>query len=194
MIYLSSDLHFFHDKSFLYEPRGFNNFEDMNNQIVQNFNSIVKFDDDVYILGDLLLGGSEHFEDGLDLISALNGKLHIVRGNHDSDKRWNAYKALHNVIETENAIYLKYNKYHFYLSHYPTLTANNDYDKPLKARLINLCGHSHTTDIWQDWDKGYIYHCELDCHNNYPVHIDTVINDIKKHLQETTPVDGGFYG
>lgn len=184
VIYFTSDLHFFHQKEFLYGPRGFTNAEDMNNAIIQNFNSIVKYEDDVYMLGDLLLGGSEKFDEGMNLIAALNGRLHLVRGNHDTDKRWNAYKTLHNVVETENAIYLNYTGYHFYLSHYPTLTSNHDYDKPLKARLINLCGHTHIQDKFADWGSGYIYHCELDAHNNYPVSIETIIQDLKNKIQE----------
>ena len=112
-IWVSSDLHLFHTKPFLYEPRGFNDVLNMNKTIIDNFNSVVAPDDDLFLLGDLLLGGSTSLEDGLGLLTWLNGKLHLVRGNHDSDKRWAAYKTLPNVVEMENAIFLKYNKYHF---------------------------------------------------------------------------------
>ena len=181
-IYITSDLHFNHNKDFLYESRGFSNIEDMNNTIIANWNSIIAPDDDIYILGDLMLGGSEKMADGLNLIISLNGKLHLIRGNHDTDTRWKAYGTLHNVVEQKNAIYLKYNKYHFYLSHYPSITSNFDSDKPLKARLLNLCGHTHTKDKWQDIGKGYIYHCELDAHNCYPVLLDDIIEDFKRTI------------
>ena len=181
MIFITSDLHFNHEKDFLYAPRGFENAKQMNEAIIENINSVVQPEDDLYVLGDLMLGGPERLHEGLKLISSLNGKLHIVRGNHDSDLRWSQYRNLPNVVELENAIYLRYKKYHFYLSHYPTMTANKDYDKPLKARLINLCGHSHISNRWSDWDKGYIYHCELDCHNNYPVSLDQIIEEIKQY-------------
>ena len=75
-------------------------------------------------------------------------------------------------------------KYHFYLSHYPTLTANLDDSKPLRARTINLCGHSHATDPFADWEKGCIYHCEVDAHNGFPVSLDTIIKDMKLREQE----------
>jgi calcineurin-like phosphoesterase family protein len=175
MIYFTSDFHFNHQKPFIYEPRGFSTAEEMNECIIQNFNKIVGFDDDVYVLGDLMLGGAERHQSGLDLISALNGKLHLVRGNHDSDKRWEAYRELHNVVEMENSIYLKYNHYHFYLSHYPSLTSNYDFDKPMKSRLLNLCGHTHTKDAFMHSEIGYVYHVELDCHDMKPVSIVDVI-------------------
>lgn len=178
MIYVTSDLHLFHNKPFLYEPRGFASIEEHNEAIIQNWNNLISEDDDIYVLGDLLLGGADTLESGLQLISSLKGRLHFVRGNHDSNKRWEAYKTLSNVIEQETAMYLKYKKYHFYLSHFPTLTSNID-DKGLAQRTLNLCGHSHTKDKWADWDKGYIYHCELDAHNNIPVSLDTIIEDFK---------------
>ena len=194
MIYFTSDFHFNHQKPFIYEPRGFSTPEEMNDCIIQNFNSIVKFDDDVYVLGDLMLGGAERHQDGLDLISALNGKLHIVRGNHDSDKRWEGYKTLHNVVEMENSIYVKHKGYHFYLSHYPSVTSNYDYDKPLKARLLNLCGHSHTQNPFTHSEIGYIYHVELDCQNMKPISVDTVIDvfhdmkaDMDKRIEKIQP-------
>ena len=39
MIWLTSDLHFCHDRYFIYEPRGFENIEDMNETIVNNIRS-----------------------------------------------------------------------------------------------------------------------------------------------------------
>ena len=38
-IFITSDLHFFHNQSFIYEPRGFDNVYDMNNAIVKNWNN-----------------------------------------------------------------------------------------------------------------------------------------------------------
>lgn len=190
-IFITSDLHFWHNKEFLYKPRGFNSVEEMNLAIVDNWNNIVNEEDDVYILGDLLLGGADNLEAGLELINLLPGWLHIVRGNHDTDKRWEAYSQLPKVVEMQNAIYLKYRKYHFYLSHYPTLTANYD-ETSLHQKTINLCGHSHTPDKWADFDKGLIYHCELDAHNNTPVLLDDILVDIKQHLAESKSVSASF--
>ena len=61
-----------------------------------------------------MLGGPDKLNDGLNMLVALNGRLHLVRGNHDSDKRWAAYSTLPNVVEQSNAIYLKYKGFHFY--------------------------------------------------------------------------------
>ena len=171
-IWLTSDYHFNHNREFIWKARGFDSVEQMNEWIVFHHNKMVEPDDDVYALGDLMLGDSVK---GIEYIKRLNGKLHIVRGNHDTDRRWELYKELPNVIEMQNAIYLKYKKHHFYMSHYPTITSNNDYDKPLKQRLLNLCGHTHTFDPWSDIDKGYIYHCEMEAHKCKPILLDDIL-------------------
>lgn len=180
-IWITSDLHLGHNKPFLYEPRGFDCIEDHDAYVVTYWNAYVEPEDTVYILGDLMLNDNEK---GIEYLSQLNGKLQVIRGNHDTDARWELYKNLPNVELIGYAAMLKYKKYNFYLSHYPTLTANKDDEKPLKAKVINLCGHTHTNNPFADWDKGLIYHVEFDAHKNYPVLLDVIIEDIKKHIQE----------
>ncbi len=180
MIYVTSDFHFNHQNPFIYESRGFDSVEEMSKILVHNYNEIITPEDDVYILGDNLLGGPENLENGIDTMRWLKGKLHLIRGNHDTNKKWEAYKTLYNVVEMENSLYLKYEGYHFYLSHFPTLCSNYD-DKGLKHCIINLCGHSHTRDKFVDMDKGLIYHCEVDCQNNMPVSIEQIIKELKKY-------------
>lgn len=179
-IWFCSDLHFGHSRPFLYEPRGFDNISSHDRAIIDNWNSVINWNDNIYILGDLMLNDDDH---GLSCIKQLNGNIHIIRGNHDSAKRMELYQDLWNVVEVCEGKYFRYKKYHFYLSHYPCLTSNHDDDKPLKARMISLCGHTHTKDKFQDWDKGTIYHCELDAHNMFPVDIETIIEDLKRRFQ-----------
>lgn len=179
-IYLSSDFHFGHSREFLYKPRGFESIEEHDNRIIENWNSIVASDDICYILGDCMLGDNTH---GIECLKQLNGKLHIIAGNHCTNTRIELYKQLPNVIFEGYGMPLKYKKYHFFLSHYPTLTSNFDYDEPLKKQVISLCGHSHTKDKFVDIDKGLIYHVELDAHNNKPVLIDDIINDLKEYKE-----------
>ena len=75
MIYLTSDLHFCHDKSFLYEPRGFNSIEEHDENIIKNWNNIITPDDEVYLLGDVMLNDNVK---GLNCLKQLNGKIHII--------------------------------------------------------------------------------------------------------------------
>ena len=179
MIWITSDLHFCHDKDFIYTPRGFKSAQEMNESIIYNWNLNVGKDDDVYVLGDIFVGGTKTpLEVGRNLIGCLNGRIHIVRGNHDTENKLKMYKTCRNVVEVENAIYLDYEGYHFYLSHFPTITYTwNSKKKELKRMSLNLCGHVHTKDPLLDFDKGPIFHCEWDTLGR-PWSIDGVIYKI----------------
>ena len=181
-IWLTSDLHFGHDKDFIYKPRGFNSIEEHDIAIIQNWNNLVSWDDEVWLLGDCMLNNNES---GIRKLNQLAGKIHIICGNHDTATRIQMYANIRPTILVMGLAYiLKYQGYSFYLSHYPTLTSNCDNDKPLKRQLISIAGHCHTQDKFKDMDKGLIYHVELDAHSNKPVLIDDIINDIKKYKGE----------
>lgn len=177
MFYVTSDTHFCHNKEFLYGPRGFSSVDEMNEAIVDNWNRTVKHDDTVYLLGDVMLNDDKT---GHQLLSSLNGHIHLIFGNHDTMGRiCNGALDTWNMENCGYAEQFKFNGYRFYLTHYPTLTSNFDSGQPLKRMLINLCGHSHTQDRFQDWGKNPIYHCELDAHNCTPVSMEEIISDIE---------------
>ena len=174
-LFFTADLHFMHNKPFIYEVRGFDNVYEMNKTIVNNWNAVVNHDDEVYVLGDLVMNDMAM---GIYLISRLNGKIHIIRGNHDSDTKIERYKECPNVVEIVDAKYFRYNGQSFYLSHFPTFSSSWEYPKKLKHKHINLCGHIHTKDKFCDMNKGIIYHVEVDAHNMTPVSIDQILEDI----------------
>lgn len=176
MIWFCSDWHFSHDKEFVWKARGFNSIAEMNEEIIKRHNSLVAEDDDVYVLGDLCMSGN--LAENKHYIQQLNGRIHIVLGNHCTDNRIAMYELCKNVVEICGyATVLKYRKYSFYLSHYPTNTGNYDDDgRGLKGRMINICGHIHAKSEFYDMDNGQMsYHVEMDAHDCYPVSIEEVI-------------------
>lgn len=116
-------------------------------------------------------------EKGVKLFNQLNGVKMIILGNHDTSARIELYKTLPSTVVLGYADMLKYNGYHFYLSHYPTLTANLDGGKSLKQRILNLHGHTHSKDKFYQ-DNPTMYNVALDAHNNTPVSIEQIIEDI----------------
>ena len=186
MIFFTSDLHFCHDKDFIWQARGFNDISEMNAEIIRRWNERVYPDDDVYILGDLTLGD---IEEGIRLIAKLNGYLHIMRGNHDTDKKVERYLELPNVVEVKYADVLKYGKAVFWMSHYPTITANYDDDKLWAKHVVCLFGHTHQQHNFYEvikhaGENPYMYHVGVDSHNCTPVSIDEIIEDIRKKKEE----------
>ena len=181
MIYISSDLHLGHSKSFIYEPRGFQSAQENADTIFHRFaNMILTEDDDLYLLGDNLVGRDSDIY--IEYLEALPGRLHLLWGNHDTDRRKEILSSLPNVVETLGCgTTLRYGKWHFLLSHYPTLTANyDDYDKPMRCRVWNLHGHTHSKNKFEFMNKGWqSYNVAVDAHNCYPVSMDQIIEDIK---------------
>lgn len=178
-IYITSDPHFGHSKEFIYKPRGFDSIHEHDKAIIKNWNEFIQMEDEVYLLGDAMLGDNDY---GLSCLKQLKGNIHIIRGNHDSNTRMELYNKCHNIVEITEGQFLNYKNYHFYLSHYPCLCGNLDDDKPLKARMISLCGHSHVKDPFADWDRGLIFHCEMDTNNCTPWLLDDVIEKIKETI------------
>lgn len=178
MIWVSSDYHFCHDREFIWKARGFNSVDEMNEAIIANHNSLVKDDDEVYLLGDVMLGGAE--SRGIDFVKRLKGRITIIAGNHDTPARRQKYAEL--GIPVYDALAFTYRKYHFYLSHYPTLTANLEKES-LKQCTLNLFGHTHQKDKFFN-DMPFMYHCGVDSHNCCPISLDSIIEDMKAKVDE----------
>lgn len=179
-IYLTSDCHFGHDRDFIWGPRGFSSLEEHDRTIVENWNSIVTPQDTVYILGDLMLGTNHEY--GLNCLKALQGEKYFIAGNHDTLRRQEEYQEIR-LAGLGLAHILNAEGYRFYLCHYKTETSRIDNMAPLKNHLINLHGHTHSKAKFES-DNPFQYNVALDCHNNYPVPLGVVINDINQKCEE----------
>ena len=179
-IFLTSDLHFGHDREFVWKVRGFSSIQEMNEAYVQRWNSVVSDEDDVYVLGDLMLGDSDI---GMNYLNQLNGNIHIVLGNHDTPRRQALYHGYgKKVVEIQWAIMLSYKKYHFFMTHFPCMTGNLEKES-LKQMTLNLYGHTHQRSNFYE-DRPYMYHVGVDSHDGYPVLLDDIIQEMKDKVKE----------
>lgn len=177
-IFVTSDTHFGHDREFIWKARGFNSVEEMNETYISRWNEVVSPTDEVYILGDLILGDKSNIE----YLKRLNGYIHIALGNHDTPNRQKMYAALPNVVEMAWAIKLDYKKHHFLMSHFPMLTGNLEKES-LKQMTLNLYGHTHQTSNFYN-DMPFLYHVGVDSHNGYPVLLDNIIEEMYQKVEE----------
>lgn len=179
-IYFTSDLHFGHDREFIYKPRGFENVEDMNKTILKNYKRIVTDEDTIYILGDLMLGDNDA---GIAMLRELPGQKKIILGNHDTAARIELYKTIPNTEILGYATVIKYRKMSFYLSHYPTMTSNMEADANLHNHVTNIYGHTHQITNFYN-DMPFMYHVGVDSHDCEPIEIEKIIEDIKNKIKE----------
>lgn len=179
-IFFTSDTHFGHDRAFLWQPRGFANSEEHDEKVIENWNAVVGENDIVYHLGDVMLGDNNH---GIECLKRLNGKIKIIRGNHDTDTRIKLYEQLDNVELLGWAEVIKYKKYQFYLSHHPTYTSNLEKEPHLRAHLLNLYGHTHQKEKFYN-DIPFMFHVGMDSNNSTPILIDDIIETMKKEVEK----------
>ena len=179
MIWFASDLHLFHNHEGIYKPRGFFSVEEMNDEIERLWNDTVGDNDEVYVLGDLMVcGKGGNNEDGMEILRRLKGIKHIILGNHDTLARIELYKHEESIVDVQYAAMIRYQERSIYLSHYPTYTSSLERGKP-KQWIINFFGHTHSKERFFN-NIPFMYNVALDAHNNRPVSIDEALEEIKK--------------
>lgn len=144
MRYYIADPHFFHGAlNTKMDCRGFSDVEQMNEYMLRKWNSRVRPNDDVVILGDLSWGSAQQTN---ELLERLNGRLYLIQGNHDRFLKNKAY-------QTKRFVWIKpYEelsdcKRKVVLCHYPILCYNGQYklDSEGRPKVYMLYGHVHDT-------------------------------------------------
>jgi calcineurin-like phosphoesterase family protein len=79
-IWFTSDTHFGHKNIIKFCNRPFKSIQEHDEILIQNWNSLVKQNDEVYHLGDFVLERREYAE---KILKRLNGRIRFIRGNHD---------------------------------------------------------------------------------------------------------------
>ena len=154
--YYISDLHISHknvlncEHSTNFDNRPFKTFEEMNETIIKNWNSVVNNGDNVYLLGDTLW---RETEENIALMSQLKGNLHAIKGNHCSFKDARYRRLFCEICDyKELSDNIKGKSYGVVLSHYPIMfwnkmrQVNNDGSIKYKGYNILLYGHTHNTE------------------------------------------------
>ena len=78
-VFFTSDTHFGH--RFIFEQRGFDSLHDHDEELIWRWNSKVPKRAEVYHLGDFSFSKPSRT---IEVIGRLNGKIHLIKGNHDN--------------------------------------------------------------------------------------------------------------
>lgn len=130
--FFTADHHFGHKAIIRYSNRPFANIWEMNQSLVDRWNEVVGKDDEVYHLGDLVFGSRKTLK---HIIESLNGKIHLIKGNHDKNIRgWvkDLFASVSNYKE------INMDKQKVVLCHFPFRTWNKSH-----YGAFHLHGHSH---------------------------------------------------
>lgn len=95
-IWFTGDTHFGHKNIIRYCKRPFENIEEHDQTLIDNWNALVKPGDKVYHLGDFGFGSQDFLT---KTAAALSGQKYLIRGNHD--------RAFRKVDKTEHFLWVK---------------------------------------------------------------------------------------
>lgn len=166
-----SDLHFGHANAIKFDQRPYANVDEMDRCLIENWNSRVSKDDDVYIVGDFCFRSCKTPD---WYLKQLIGHKHLIVGNHDK-----------NTLDCENAAK--------YLETIDKMLFVTDKDKPIclchfpiaewnKARhgSWHIYGHIHgdTSEVYQFMQSRERALNAAACINNYiPASFDELVRN-----------------
>jgi calcineurin-like phosphoesterase family protein len=173
MYYFTSDLHLGHENIIKYCNRPFNNVEEMNKEIIYNWNKTVNDNDTVIVAGDFSFFSTSMKGNGTkteykEWSSLLKGNKIFIKGNHDSNN---------NNKSKISSIVLKISKQDIFVTHRP-----NDivlgYD-------LYLVGHVHNTWKHKIINDGYrnnlLINVGVDVWDFKPIRIDNILQYIARN-------------
>lgn len=186
-IFFTSDTHFNHANIIKYCMRPFADKDEMNEALINNWNSVVKENDIVFHLGDFMFGNMNRF---WDFRSRLNGKIYLIHGNHDYElmDKVNVDDGFEIVTSQLNIVV---NGQKIYLNHFPLLTFDGIYKEKPSWQLF---GHVHSNknipgtsaDVKRlDYLLPMQYDVGVDNNNYRPISFDEVKSIINTQIEMT---------
>ena len=170
--WFTADTHFSHNNIIKYSNRPFASKFEMNSKLMENWNIKINQDDTVYHLGDFCFADEQ---EGQSILDRLNGKKHLIIGNHDKAgvklKGWESVQHYKEINVDGQFIVL---------CHYAMRVWNKSHHSAWQ-----LYGHSHGS--LPDDPNALSIDVGVDCHNYAPLNI----NDIRRIMKKKTwkPID-----
>ena len=179
MIYFTADTHFGHENVIRFCGRPYTTAAEMDEALVENWNSRVKGNDTVFILGDLFFrsGNAE------EILRRLKGKKRLLVGNHDGS--WMTKVDVSRYFASVDLMLeLSDGRHALTLCHYPLLT----WKHAKKSYMIH--GHihnqrNHAYEILKTLPR--VLNAGVDINFYRPVPLDELVENNRKYYSEEYP-------
>ena len=169
-VFFIADTHFGDRDIIKYENRPFYDVGEMNAELIKNWNSVVRSNDEVYVLGDF------HKDcDPESFILRLNGTKYLIKGNHDI-LHSNTYREIGFTEVYDKPIILD----NFWiLSHEPIYINEN-------MPYVNMFGHVHSNPAIKDYSP-YSFCVSAERINYTPISFtrikETLCEELKREIK-----------
>ena len=165
-VFFTADLHLGHRNIIQYCNRPYSSVDEMDESLISNWNSKVEKNDHIYIVGDFTMGSN-----ATTYLRRLNGRKHLVRGNHDNEPKLDhGWTSIHDLRT------VKVGSQPIVLCHY----ALRVWDKSHYGSY-HCYGHSHGK-LPDDLDSLSL-DVGVDCHSYFPLEFE----EIKNLMKNKTP-------
>ena len=143
-VFFVSDTHFNHFNIIASCGRPFKDENEMNEILINNWNSVVNSDSTVFHLGDFAWGD---FKQWKNIREKLNGHIVLIKGNHDWKNGPRSEEQENELFDfVTQQMYLKIEGRQVYLNHFPFLCYGGTYRTPETA-VLQLYGHVHSGQL-----------------------------------------------
>lgn len=186
-IFFTSDTHWGHFNILKFCDRPWPTVEEMDEALINNWNSVVGKNDIVFHLGDFAFAPNWRWK---EILSRLNGEIHLIIGNHDVS-RYPGDKIMELFERVEQQMIIKIDNRFVYLNHYPFLCYGGTYRTPDNA-VWQLFGHVHSRPASSGKDSNrlvnlfpYQYDVGADNNNYTPVSWEKIKEIINNQIKNT---------
>ena len=167
-----SDMHFGHRNIVKFESndgrpvRPWNDVDEMDEALVDNWNAVVRPNDIVFVLGDVVINKKM-----LPIVDRLFGRKRLIMGNHDMAHTSEFMKYFEKIY---GALELKMGEGDYILSHIPLALQQKE------RFFANIHGHMHSYQMEDPW---YVSVC-VEQTNYAPMHMDHVRQIAKYNIRK----------
>jgi len=168
--FFTSDLHLGHENILQSRPE-FQNIDEMDECLIQNWNKKVNVQDEVYILGDFSFRAKKSVH---QYLGRLRGKKHLIIGNHDG--QWMKEMGdLSIYFESVGDIKtIRYEKKAIVLCHYPM------FEWPGKSYMLHGHVHGNKNTVTYQTIKNHLpllLNCCVDVNHFEPVTMEELLEN-----------------
>ena len=168
MIFFTADTHFGHNNIIRMCGRPFDDADDMDSFTIDMWNSKVKANDTVYVLGDMFY----RHGDPESVLRQLRGRKRLIVGNHDGG--WmKKVDVSRYFLSVDNYAEISDGRHSFVLCHYPLMTWKHS----KKNYMIH--GHIHNNTDMSFWpvirDNPRLLNAGVDVNGFWPVTFEELV-------------------
>ncbi len=168
MIHFTADHHFFHREIIGYCKRPYPSEKAMRNDMIIRHNETVKKDDTVFFIGDLAMVGTSQWEKIKGLLSKMNGRKHLILGNHDEMRPFRYVDC--GFITVHTALWETVDGIKVIMAHDPSVYCAID------PKTVLLCGHIHT--LFKSIPNKLVVNVGVDQQNFKPTNMDLIRKEL----------------